>query len=108
MEVVQSPLPPRAVATCGILAAPLVYFGWMLWSGSTLGYDYPLFQVRSALIVRAYGAMGVEPMWYPHLGGGFPIGGLMLAQYFHLPAWLISRLPGYWDGSALLWMTARQ
>ncbi len=79
----------------------------MLWSGSTLGGDYPEFQVRSALSLRAYELLGIEPMWYPHLSGGFPIGGLILAQYFHLPAWLQSHLPGYWSGSALLWMTAR-
>jgi hypothetical protein len=92
----------------GILLPPFLFFGWMLWSGSTIGNDYPIFHVRSALSLRFYETLGLEPMWYPHLGGGIPIGGLILAQYFHLPAWLCSRMPGFWEGHALEWITARQ
>jgi hypothetical protein len=92
----------------GILLPPFLFFGWMLWSGSTIGNDYPIFHVRSALSLRFYETLGLEPMWYPHLGGGIPIGGLILGQYFHLPAWLCSRMPGFWDGRALEWITARQ
>lgn len=92
----------------GILLPPIVFFGWMLWGPLTLGNDYPTFQVRSALSLRFYDTLGLEPMWYPHLGGGIPIGGLMLGQYFHLPAWLTSHLPGFWTGQALALITARQ
>jgi hypothetical protein len=91
----------------GILLPPLVFFGWMLGGAATIGNDYPLFHVRSALSLRFYDSLGLEPMWYPHLGGGIPIGGLILAQYFHLPAWLQSHLPGFWEGHALTWITAR-
>lgn len=90
-----------------IVLCPFAFFGWMVWSPQTIGNDYQVYQVEAALNLRAYGHMGLVPMWFPHLTGGFPMGGLSLAQAWNAPAALSSLLPGYWTGGALLWMTAR-
>ncbi len=91
----------------GIILLPPAFFGWMLWGTRTLGNDYGDMQLRSAQSVRYFDSIGIEPHWYPHLSGGIPVGGLILAQYFHLPAWIQSLLPSYWHGGALLSMTVR-
>jgi hypothetical protein len=57
--------------------------------------------------LRFMTAQGLEPMWYPHLTGGFPIGGLFFAQYFHAPAWITAHLPGFWSGEALRLVSVR-
>ncbi len=72
--------------------------GWLLIGPNTIGNDYPRVQPYGSQTLRFYTRHGIEPMWYPHLAGGVPIGFLPFAQYFHLPAWLSSELPGYWTG----------
>lgn len=81
--------------------------GWLLIGPNTIGNDYPRVQIYGSQTLRFYTRHGIEPMWYPHLAGGVPIGFLPFAQYFHLPAWLSSQLPGYWTGDALLIHSAR-
>lgn len=90
------------------MAAPFVLLGWLLVGPWTIGNDYPVYQVEAALNLRVYERLaGVEPLWYPHLSGGFPVGGLVLGQAYHPPAWISSHLPGYWSGHALDWIAAR-
>ncbi len=91
----------------GIILLPPAFFGWMLWGTRTLGNDYGDMQLWSAQSLRYFDSIGIEPHWYPHLSGGIPVGGLILAQYFHLPAWIQSLLPSYWHGGALLSITVR-
>ena len=91
----------------GTLALPFVFFGWMLGGETTLGNDYVFYPVVGAQNLRFFTEHGIEPMWYPHQAGGFPIGGLFFGQYFHLPAWLTARLPGFWTGDALRWISLR-
>jgi len=91
----------------GILLLPLVFFGWMFDGQQTIGNDYTQLPAAGAMNLRFYTEAGIEPMWFPHQGGGFPIGGLFYGQYFHLPAALSARLPGFWDGRALRWISLR-
>ncbi len=97
----------RLALAAGLGLPPLVLFGWMVFGPRTLGRDYVTLPVPGALTLRSYTTAGLEPLFYPHLTGGIPVGGLFFGQYFHFPAWLSSRLPGYWDGEALRWMTLR-
>jgi len=91
----------------GILLLPFAFFGWMLGGQETIGNDYTQRPAAGAMNLRFYTESGIEPMWFPHQGGGFPIGGLFYGQYFHLPAGLSARLPGFWDGEALRWISLR-
>jgi len=91
----------------GLGLPPLVLFGWMIFGPKTLGRDYVALPAQGALTLRSYTTAGLEPLFYPHQTGGVPVGGLFFGQYFHFPAWLSSRLPGYWDGEALRWITLR-
>jgi hypothetical protein len=104
-----TPLPrPRSLVWGAfVLALPFAFFGWILGGEVTLGNDYVIYPAAGALNLRFFTELGIEPMWYPHQSGGFPIGGLFFGQYFHLPAWLISRLPGFWTGEALRWISLR-
>jgi hypothetical protein len=79
----------------------------MLAGQQTIGNDYTQLPAAGAMNLRFYTELGVEPMWFPHQGGGFPIGGLFYGQYFHLPAALSARLPGFWAGKALRWISLR-
>ncbi|HSB62105.1 MAG TPA: hypothetical protein VLI67_10320, partial [Vicinamibacteria bacterium] len=97
----------RLLLGAGLGLPPLLFFGWMLLGPETLGQDYVVYPPRGALSFRYYTARGLEPLFYPHQTGGIPVGGLFFAQYFHFPAWLTNRLPGFWDGEALRWLTAR-
>jgi len=97
----------RLLLAAGLGLPPLVLFGWMIFGHETLGRDYVVLPTRGALTFRSYTDSGLEPLFYPHQTGGIPVGGLFFAQYFHFPAWLTSRLPGYWDGEALRWFTLR-
>lgn len=90
----------RLLLLAGFLLPPALFFGWMLWSGETLGNDYP-HQIPWPAFLRFMTGEGLEPMWYPHLTGGFPIGAAFFAQYFHWPAWVTSKLPGFWSGEVL-------
>jgi hypothetical protein len=87
------------------LAVATLILGWMLFSPFTLGNDYQAFQVQYGMIPRFYELQGIFPMWYPHLEGGVPIGIFTMGQSFHLPAWIISRIPGYWSGNIVRLMT---
>jgi hypothetical protein len=91
----------------GILLLPFACFGWLLGRQHTIGNDYTQLPAAGAMNLRFYTELGIEPMWFPHQGGGFPIGGLFYGQYFHLPAALSARLPGFWDGEALRWISLR-
>jgi len=90
-----------------VAAAPLIMGGWLLIGPNTIGNDYPRVQPYGSQTLRFYTRHGIEPMWYPHLAGGVPIGFLPFAPYSHLPAWPSSELPGYWTGNALLILSAR-
>ncbi len=91
----------------GILLLPWASFGWLLGGQQTIGNDYTQLPAAGAMNLRFYTESGIEPMWFPHQGGGFPIGGLFYGQYFHLPAALTARLPGFWGGEALFWISLR-
>jgi hypothetical protein len=84
-----------------------LFLGWIIFSGFTIGNDFPYWQTQPTLYYRFFQLQGVEPTWYPHYSGGVPIGGFPTAQMFHLPTWLMSFLPGYWNGSALRWLAFR-
>src|SRR5262249_51819492 len=96
-----------AALALGLLAPPLLLLGWM-FGDRTIGNDYQKVQVWETQSFRYYATEGVEPMWYPHLTGGVPIGAISLAQVFHLPAWLTSLSRGFWTGDALRPITARE
>jgi len=85
----------------GLALPPLVLFGWLLAGPETLGQDYAVLPLRGGPSLRYYTRIGIEPLYYPHQTGGVPVGGLFFGQYFHLPAWLASELPGYWSGEVL-------
>jgi hypothetical protein len=89
----------------GLLVVAVGVLGWMLFGGVTIGNDYPEYQVIYALIPRFYEQMGIEPLWYPHLEGGVPMGGLTMSQAYHFPAWLLSKMPGYFSGGILSLIT---
>ena len=89
------------------LLLPFVFFGWMLGGEVTVGNDYVQHPVAGAQSLRFFTDVGIEPMWYPHQSGGYPIGGVFFGQYFHFPAWLGARLPGFWTGDALRWISLR-
>jgi hypothetical protein len=91
----------------GVLLLPFAFFGWMLGGQRTIGNDYTFLPAAGALNLRFFTELGIEPMWFPHQGGGIPIGGFFYGQYFHLPAALTSRLPGFWSGEALTWISLR-
>lgn len=90
-----------------LLLAPVVFLGWTVLGPLTLGKDYLHYNVRVPETLRFYTGEGLEPMWYPHQTGGIPVGGLFYGQYFHLPAWLTSRVPGFWKGDALRVLATR-
>lgn len=91
----------------GLLLPPLVFLGWTVVGPLTLGNDYLHYNVRVPQTLRFYTGEGLEPMWYPHQTGGIPVGGLFYGQYFHLPAWISSRVPAFWQGDALRVLAAR-
>jgi hypothetical protein len=98
----------RLALIAGVGLPPLVFLGWMVFGSRTLGNDYVIYPAQGAQSLRFLTGEGLEPMWYPHLTGGVPIGGLFFAQYFHWPAWLASHAPGFWSGEALRWIGVRQ
>jgi hypothetical protein len=97
----------RVALIAGLVLPPIVLLGWTVLGPFTLGNDYLIYPVQGIQSLRFLTGEGLEPMWYPHTTGGVPIGGLFFAQYFHLPAWLTSRAPGFWGGDALRWISLR-
>ncbi len=91
----------------GLLLPPVVFLGWTVLGPNTLGNDYLHYNVRVPQTLRFYTGESLEPMWYPHQTGGIPVGGLFYGQYFHLPAWISSRVPAFWRGDALRVLAAR-
>jgi hypothetical protein len=79
---------------------PFLAFGWVLRGHECIGQDYLRHFIPQGLWYRSHAAIGVEP-WWSMSTGGMPVGGLALAQIFHLPAWLLSHVPGYWTGDAV-------
>jgi hypothetical protein len=96
-----------AALVLGLVAPPLLLLGWM-FGDRTIGNDYQKVQIWETQSFRYYATEGLEPMWYPHLTGGVPIGAISLAQVFHWPAWLTSLSRGFWTGDALRPITARE
>lgn len=66
--------------------------------GGWLGNDYDFTAILQPLLYRFYEYQGIEPVWYPHVSGGVPIGTYFFAQPYHLPSFLLSRLAWYGDG----------
>ncbi len=91
---------------CASLGLMLINFGPRIWGADVIGNDYP-YLVYEAVIYRFYTNMGIEPLWYPHVSGGAPFSGLSGAQIYHLPAWLLSLMPGYWTGNPLTLFIAK-
>src|SRR5262249_2919509 len=98
---------PRALVIGALLLAPVVLLGWTVIGPRPLGSDYLHYPISGPRSRRFYPGGGLEPMWYPHQTGGIPIGGLFYGQYFHLPAWILSQLPGFWNGELLRWLAVR-
>ncbi len=78
----------------------LISFYTRVFGPDTIGNDYTA-QVGQALQYRYFTKLGIEPLWYPHISGGESYAGLALSQIYHLPAWLISFLPYFWNGEAM-------
>ena len=98
---------PSVFLALGLLVTPFVFLGWTVFGPETLGNDYLYYPVQATMSLRFYTGEGLEPMWYPHQTGGIPVGGLFYAQYFNLPAWITSRLPGFWNGDFFRWLALR-
>ena len=86
----------------GFILPAVLIFGWLILGSSTLGNDFQQAHITEALNLRFYLALGFEPMWAPHFSGGIPYYGLAMAQAFHFPGWLLSHLPGYFSGQAVV------
>ena len=91
----------------GLILPPLFFFGWMILTPQTIGNDYVVYQVSESLHYRVFHSLGIEPMWDVFQTGGVPVSAHAFAQIFHFPAWLLSHLPGFWTGHAIVLFTAK-
>lgn len=89
-----------AFTACLALATLLI--GWIVWSPFTIANDYYVWPIYPNLIQHYYESRGAAAQWYPHYSGGVPFAGFVGIQLFHLPRWIISHLPAYANGGALI------
>ncbi len=93
--------------SAAFLCASFGIFFWLIFGSDVIWNDYPVYQLRYSQIYRFYLRLDLEPLWYPHMELGMPFGGLVMSQAFHLPAWLMEKIPAYWNGSALTLFSAK-
>lgn len=80
------------------LGATIAVFLPNLLTGQWLGNDYGYTVVHQSLMYRFYLSQGIDPTWFPHIGGGMSMGAFFFAQPYHLPAFLLSYVPGFGEG----------
>ncbi len=89
------------------LALPLLLVGWTIWSPFTIGNDYVIWPVFPNVLTTFYRSQDIPTIWYPYYTGGVPFSGVPAIQYFNPLNWLLTFLPNYMQGGALLWNSAK-
>jgi hypothetical protein len=89
------------------LGLPFAMFPWLLpfLSKQTLGNDYTRFSTWSQLDLMWSVHKGTFPLYMPGFGVGHSTAAMTLGQLYHPLSWLASIMPGYWQGSAVEWLT---
>lgn len=99
--------PARFLLPTALLLLPFALFSWMLpFAGeSTIGNDYPVYHIQQQLELQHSLCQGTFPLYAPGFAGGRSTAALTLGQLYHPFPHLAARLPGYWQGHALDWMS---
>ncbi|MEM3101632.1 MAG: hypothetical protein QXT99_09830, partial [Candidatus Nitrosotenuis sp.] len=72
-------------------------------SSFTIGGDYIKFPIRHQMEFLFSIKTGSFPLYVPGFASGHSVTALTLGQPFHTLTWMVSIMPGYWEGRAIEW-----
>jgi len=90
-----------------IIILPFLVFYWQVpfLADMTIGNDYTGCTIQEQLELQYALAHGFFPLYVPGFHGGQTSAALTLGQMYHPFPHLAAKLPGYWTGNALQWLT---
>ncbi len=88
-----------------IMFLPFIVFYWMVpfIFHFTIGNDYIKFPIRQQMELLFSLKTGSFPLYVPGFASGHSSTALTLGQIFHPLSWIVSIMPGYWDGKVIDW-----